>query len=482
MIFCGYICAFAYALLSIFAGVVAGKLGLPKPYTRKIVHVAVGFEWVILYHFMGVSVHFLIVCLLCLVFLYVAYRFGLFSSTMGSDGDNAPGTVYYAVSMSVMAAVCLFAPEAILPFGVAVACTSFGDGAAGIVGQAVRRFNPRIFGKKTLFGALSAALVCMLSVLGFSHVCSMGLTWYECLLIGFLSAEAELLSVKGLDNIAVPLVSFAMTYAFMFLPAVYLYLVPILMTPAILLFAIEKRALTKSGIVAACCIDLLLTASLGNGGFTVLLLFFALGVLTDKIKHREKATLLGGREEKGDCRDAWQVLANAGFPTVTAALFFATGQSVFLVMFIACMAEALGDTSASGIGVLSRRAFDLFRMRPCERGMSGGMSPLGTGTAAFACVFLSAVGIWLFALPWTWLWLCVLGAFLGTLTDSMLGSLLQVKYRCAVCGKLTERRKHCDTPTEHVGGLVFLNNDAVNAISSFMTACITAILFLLCML
>jgi len=479
MIFYGYVCAFAYALLSILAGSVAGRLGLSKPYTRKIVHVAVGFEWVILYHFMGVSVHFLIVCLLCLVFLYVAYRFGLFSSTMGSDGDNAPGTVYYAVSMSLMAAVCLFAPEAILPFGVAVACTSLGDGAAGIVGQAVRRYNPRIFGKKTLFGALSAVLVCTLSALGFSQVFSMGLLWYECLAVGVLAAEAELLSVKGLDNVAVPLVSFALTYAFMFLPAVYLYLVPILMTPAILLFAIEKRALTKSGIVAACAVDLLLTLSLGNGGFTVLLLFFALGVLTDKIKHREKATLLGGREAKGDCRDAWQVLANAGVPTVAAVLFFATGQSVFLVTFIACMAEALGDTSASGIGVLSHHAFDLFRMRRCERGMSGGMSPLGTGTSVFACALLSAIGIWLFACPPSWLWVCILAAFLGTLADSMLGSLLQVKYRCTVCGKLTERRTHCDAETAHVGGLRFLNNDAVNALSSLATACMAAILFLL---
>ena len=479
VILLGYLCALVYAMLCVGAGALAGRLGMSKPYTRKLVHISVGVEWAILYIFFGPSVHTLAVCLLCLCFLLLSYLKGWFSSSMGSDGDNAPGTVYYAVAMSGMAIASLLHPPLMLPFGVAVACTSLGDGAAGIVGQAVRRHNPKLLGGKSLFGTLSACLVCFLSVLGFSYGFSMGLSALECFLIGLVTALVELLSVKGLDNIAVPWVSCALTYAFMTTPAVYHYLAPILLTPVIIVFALRKHALTKSGIAAAVAVDLFLSVSLGNAGFLLLLLFFTLGVATDKVRRREKERLLAGREEKGSCRDAVQVLANAGVPTLAGLLYLLTPLDVYLVMFIASMAEALGDTVASGLGVLSHRTFDPFRMRRCERGMSGGMSPLGTVSALLSSTLLCITGILLFDLSWQYLWICIPASFLGTVIDSMLGSLLQVKYRCTVCQKATEKRVHCGTPTAHVSGLRFLNNDAVNAASSFSAALLAFVLYLL---
>ena len=103
MIIKGYIFSILYVLLCVLIAMTVYRLGAPKHVTRKVVHILVGFEWVILYHFFGAaSPHFLAVCLLFLLLLALEYKLKLVP-IMSSDGDNAPGTVYYAVAMSVMA-------------------------------------------------------------------------------------------------------------------------------------------------------------------------------------------------------------------------------------------------------------------------------------------------------------------------------------------------------------------------------------------
>ena len=131
MILKGYILSMAYAMICLLLSFILYKLGLPKKYTRKVVHILVGFEWVILYHTMGSGLHFIAVCLIFTALLAVSYKKSLMPM-ISSDGDNAPGTVYYGLSMTVMAIVSLFLENFFFAFGIAVFCTSVGDGFAGI--------------------------------------------------------------------------------------------------------------------------------------------------------------------------------------------------------------------------------------------------------------------------------------------------------------------------------------------------------------
>ena len=93
MIIKGYIFSLVYGVICLLLGLFAYKLGVPKKYSRKIVHILVGFEWFILYRYMGTEIHFLIVCLIFTVLLAISYFLKLMPS-MSSDSDNAPGTVY----------------------------------------------------------------------------------------------------------------------------------------------------------------------------------------------------------------------------------------------------------------------------------------------------------------------------------------------------------------------------------------------------
>ncbi|TMD29298.1 MAG: DUF92 domain-containing protein, partial [Chloroflexi bacterium] len=55
----------------------------------------------------------------------------------------------------------------------------------------------------------------------------------------------------------------------------------------------------------------------------------------------------------------------------------------------------------------------------------------------------------------------------GSMVDSFLGATVQAMYYCPHCQKETERRIHsCGTETQHLRGVAWLDNDAVNFIAT----------------
>ena len=104
MIFNGYLWSLLYGGLCLLLGFWLYKRGMNKKYTRKLVHILIGMEWVILHHFMGQSIHFLIVCLAFTALLLVSHLRHLMPM-ISSEGENSSGTVYYGVSMNVTLAV-----------------------------------------------------------------------------------------------------------------------------------------------------------------------------------------------------------------------------------------------------------------------------------------------------------------------------------------------------------------------------------------
>lgn len=474
----GYLLSLLYAFACMGLSWLAHRLGLPKPYSRKIVHILVGFEWIILYHFFGAGLHFLIVCVFFTLLLYLVHRMDL-APMMSSDGDNAPGTVYYGVSMSLMALLTLWEPAFLYPFGIAVFCTSFGDGFAGVLGRLIRWGNRPIFRGKTWVGALSAFLFSLASVLVMSACFHLAISLWQACLIALFAAELELFTSHGLDNLTVPLGTAALSYAILTLPTVYHYILPILLTPLMIALVLSKRVLTPVGTACAVLADLSVSVALGNFGFALLAFFLISGVVLDRIKHRcrlHAAAPQGAAEAKSDrTRDAVQVLANGLIPSVAALLFLLTGEGVFVIAYVAALAEALGDTAASSIGALAGRAYDPFRRCPCTPGLSGGMSWRGTLASLLGAVAAAAVALAFRVVSPVAAALCVAAAFLGTVLDSCLGSVAQVKYRCPCCDTVTERRYHCGQPTVHERGLPFLNNDGVNFLSGLFAASLAAV-------
>ena len=106
------------------------------------------------------------------------------------------------------------------------------------------------------------------------------------------------------------------------------------------------------------------------------------------------------------------------------------------------------------------------------------MSVIGTLAALAASFDLSCLAFLMAwdAFPVKYALIAMISAFVGTVFDSFLGSVAQVKYTCTVCGAMTEKMEHCSTPTVKKEGISFVDNDTVNILSGFFTAILAATL------
>ena len=281
MILKGYLFSLLYGIFCILASALANRMGVKSVYTRKITHILVGFEWVILNHYFGASIHFLIICLVFTLAICILHKTKLVPS-LSSDEENSLGTIYYCIAMTVMSAIVLIFPEMMIPFGVGVVCTSVGDGFAGVIGQ-IKKHNIVIYGKKTLFGFLSCFILSVASIIILLSAYKVEINPFYVILVSLFAAELELFAQKGIDNITVTIGSAFLSFLFISFPSLILYyIVPILLTLPIVVLVYEKKALTKAGIILAIALDFVASIAFGNIGFVILIGFFGGSLIAEQ--------------------------------------------------------------------------------------------------------------------------------------------------------------------------------------------------------
>ena len=248
--------------------------------------------------------------------------------------------------------------------------------------------------------------------------------------------------------------------------------------------AYRAHSLNKSGAVAATLVG---TVIFGLGGWSwaiLLMIFFITSSgLSRAFKNRKRG--LDEKFSKGHERDAGQVFGNGGLATLFAALHAFYPESILpWIGFAVSLAAVNADTWATELGVLNptqpRMITNLGKR--VEKGTSGGISLFGTlasllGAAVIAlpAVYLSPVG----PLPSESFLLISVAGLAGSLFDSFLGATVQAMYYCPTDEKETEKHPFhtCGTPTVHIRGWEWLDNDWVNfACSAFGMA--VAFLFL----
>ena len=240
---------------------------------------------------------------------------------------------------------------------------------------------------------------------------------------------------------------------------------------------LEKRLLTFFGVIAAVILDIAVSFALGNFGFVLLLAFLLLSVVVDKIKHKYKKSS-DEISKRGDHRDEIQVIANGVVPMFMAIAYLVSGAQIFVIAYTAALAECFADTCASGFGMLSSSAFDPFRMKKVPVGLSGGMSAMGTAASLIAAFAFPMIALAFGALGITECLIAALSAAVGAIADSMLGSLLQVKFKCPVCGIITEKDMHCGSKTTRISGLKIVSNDVVNVLASSIAVGVSALIYI----
>jgi uncharacterized protein (TIGR00297 family) len=255
--------------------------------------------------------------------------------------------------------------------------------------------------------------------------------------------------------------------------------------------AYRKGSLSKSGALAAVGVGTVLYA-LGSLIWIGLMIgFFVSSTSLTKWKHHLKSEAEAVYQKTGR-RDAGQVWANGGLGTLMCAVHSIRPEWDWVFFaYIGIMATVTADTWATEVGGLSRTPpRSILTWKVVSKGTSGGVSILGWVAAACGAAFIGGLSVVLS------IWDPLLGTlvdgmsvtlvivaaliagWLGANADSIMGATVQALYRCGKCGKVVESRIHCMKKTESIRGIRWLDNDAVNMLSSVIGGAICVIILL----
>jgi uncharacterized protein (TIGR00297 family) len=454
----------------IVVGEVLRKMAHFSPeFSRKFVHIAVGAGLLLGPSLFISPVPFLILSVLFALSNGVAIRAGWLKGIHGPKRRSL-GTVYFPISLGALTVLLWHhAPEIVV---LAMFTFSMGDAAAAIVGESLRR--PTAYSlsgdQKSIEGSIAMFAASILSMVGGIWFLMPELlsSWYFVAVLTSMSALLatgwEALSSKGLDNISVPL-SHGFVLSVFLIPTVGISIPQLALALALgILIAVAAyyaRALSLSGAVAT---SLLATLVFGVGGWKwamPIVVFFVFSSALSFYGRSRKADL-DTIFEKSSTRDHAQVGANGGIAGALVLLHYVVPSIDWYPAYVGSVAAATADTWGTEVGTLFHgRTITLAGFKEVPRGSNGGVSMAGSIAGIVGAALVSAV-----AGQWTANWSTVLvgtvGGVTGAAVDSLLGSLLQARFHCAVCGKQTERLEHCGAPTAFTGGLRWLRNDGVN--------------------
>lgn len=204
MILNGYLFSYVYLFgVILLIGALQKLFRFDVEISRKVIHFFIGFVWLILYRYHAGTWHFLVVPISFILINYASYKLKIFKMFEREDEKNHYGTIFYAISMTVMSGVSLIWPQTLIPYGIAVFCLSFGDAAAALCGSYIKKGNRMITKEKSLFGTLGAVVFSVVGILLFQLILPAPLELWQVLVLGVASGLLELAG-KGMDNFSLP--------------------------------------------------------------------------------------------------------------------------------------------------------------------------------------------------------------------------------------------------------------------------------------
>lgn len=184
--------------------------------TRKFVHISVSNWWFFVL-FMFDNICFAIVPPIIFIILnYVSYRKNIFKSMERSDA-NSLGTVYFPIAL-LISVITSFTFSNPFIGGIAIFILGFGDGFAAVIGKQFK--SKKIFKDKSLLGSftmlvISFIITFIITLFGLKQPLIVALI--AALVISVVATAIELFTLKGLDNLTVPIVVIGLMHLILYI-------------------------------------------------------------------------------------------------------------------------------------------------------------------------------------------------------------------------------------------------------------------------
>lgn len=179
--------------------------------SRKFIHVLLSNVWIIYMLFIDSLVP---ACILPIAFVIIntlSYKFKLIKSMERKENDGF-GTIYYAVSMLVVSIIAYVAGDPRIG-ATGILIMGYGDGFAAIIGKKIKSKKYRI-GKttKSIAGSLTMFIISLF--ISFIVLKMIGVKYliFDSFGIAVVATILEAISIKGFDNITVPVITTILTF------------------------------------------------------------------------------------------------------------------------------------------------------------------------------------------------------------------------------------------------------------------------------
>ena len=205
----GIIVSILYVAIIIASAKVFEKAG--KEASRKYIHIMLSNWWIIAMIFFDNMFWAAAAPAIFVIINYLSYKKGIIKVMERDDSDDnkeSLGTVYYALSLLILALIT-FGPLNNPIIGLCgILVMGYGDGLAAVIGQAVKSKEFIIAGnKKSVAGSLAMFCVTLMIFVGFLVYGNSEYVAIKSILVAILMTIVEAVSIKGTDNITVPLIT-----------------------------------------------------------------------------------------------------------------------------------------------------------------------------------------------------------------------------------------------------------------------------------
>lgn len=187
-----------------------------KEASRKFIHIMLSNWWIIAMVFFDNVFSAALLPALFIIINYASYKMDIIKVMERNDGEenkDSLGTVYYAISLFVLAIVTFGFIKNPLVGLCGIAVMGYGDGLAAVIGQSIKSPEYKIgTSKKTLAGSFTMFLVTLMIIAGFLIYSQSDYIAIKSILVAVLMTIIEAVSIKGTDNLTVPLLTSLMAF------------------------------------------------------------------------------------------------------------------------------------------------------------------------------------------------------------------------------------------------------------------------------
>lgn len=206
----GILVSYIFIFLMIIGGKLFEKVG--KEASRKFIHIMLGNWWLIAMYFFNNVWFAAFVPLTFVIINYISYKKDIIKVMEREENKkDGLGTVYYACSLLILVIITFGVLNKPILGLVPIFVMAFGDGLAAIFGKLIKSKKYKVYDtEKSIAGSLTMFIVSFIIISIYLIYINNPFWYLKAIIISLIITVLEAISIKGIDNITVPIATLIM--------------------------------------------------------------------------------------------------------------------------------------------------------------------------------------------------------------------------------------------------------------------------------